>query len=127
MMRMRVYALNARKLSWKTQAAMTYMSMLCFLSFHISDNKDNSHTMLPNKRNMLLETIVLLFLVSGSDVSQPRRLTSEANEHTSGSGWWRVILSDFNIEQHISIVDKTKIWSDAILSSDLVTAWSNCT
>ena len=73
--------------------------------FHMPGNKDNPHSMLPKKRIMLLETIALLFLVSRSDVSQPHGLIFEANEHTNG--WWRVILSDFNIEQLTSIVDET--------------------
>ena len=80
--------------------------------------------MLPNKRNMLLETLSLLFLVTRSDVSQPRRMTSEANEHTYGC--WRVIQSDFNLEQLVRIVDKSKIRSDAIYTSGLLTARSNC-
>ena len=70
MMLMRVYAVNTRKLSWKTWAAMTLMSMLWFLFFHASDNTDNPHAMLPNKRHMLLETIALLLLVSRSDLLQ---------------------------------------------------------
>lgn len=125
MMRMRLFAVNSRTSSWRVRAAMIYMSTVWFTSFQSSGNKDNPHTMLPNKRNMLLETISLLFLVTRDDVSQPRRLTSEANEHTYGC--WRMTQSDFNLEQLIGIVDKTKIRFDAIYSSGLVTARSNCT
>ncbi len=74
---------------------------------------------------MLLETLSLLFLVTRSDVSQPRRMTSEANEHTYSC--WCVIQSDFNLEQLVRIVDKSKIRSDAIYKSGLLTARSNCT
>ena len=52
-------------------------------------------------------------------------MTSEASKHTYEC--WRVIQSDFNLEQLIGIVDKTKIHFDAIHSSDLVTARNNCT
>jgi hypothetical protein len=52
-------------------------------------------------------------------------MTSEANEHTYGC--WRVIQSDFTLEQLIGIVDKSKIRSDAIYSSGLVTARGNST
>ena len=92
---------------------------------YTSADKNNPHTMLPNKRNMLIETLSFMFLVSRSDVIQRRRLTSEPNEHTYGC--WRVILPDFTIEQLIGIVDKNKIRFDAIFGSGLVTAQSSCT
>jgi hypothetical protein len=81
--------------------------------------------MLLNKLNMLLETVSFLFLVPRSDNSQPRRTTSECNEHTYGC--WRMIQSDLNIEQLVRIVDKTRICFDAIYSGGLVAARSNCT
>jgi hypothetical protein len=64
MMRMRVFAVNSRNVSWRTRAVMSYISTVWFLSFHTSANKSNPHTMLPNKRNMLMETISVLFLVT---------------------------------------------------------------
>ena len=106
MTRMRLYAVNAKSKSWRVRAVMSYMSTVWFLCFQTSGNKDNPHTMLPNKRNMLLETLSLLFLVTGSDVLQPRRMTSEANKHTHGC--WHVLQSDFNLEQLVRIVDKSK-------------------
>ena len=107
---------------------MTYISTVWFLSFQFSGSKENPLTVLPHKRNItLFETTSLLFLVTRSDVSQPRRMTSEANKHTYGC--WRVIPipSDFNLEQLIGIVDKSKIHSDAIYSSGLVMARGNST
>ena len=101
------------------------MSTVWFTSFHSTGSKVNPHTMLANKRNMLLETISFLFVVTRSDVSQPRRATSECNEHTCGC--WRMIQSDFNMEQLTRIVDKIRIRFDAIYNSGLVTARSNCT
>jgi hypothetical protein len=74
--------------------------------------------MMTNKRNMVLETIGLLFLVTRSDVTQPRRLTSEANEHTYGC--WRMVLREFNMEQLIRIVQKTSIRMDAIFDGGMV-------
>ncbi len=74
--------------------------------------------MMINKRNMLLESIGMLFLVTRKDVSQPRRTTSECNEHTF---WmYRMMLRDFNIEQLICIVNKCKIRIDAMFESNLV-------
>ena len=61
-------------------------------------------TILPNKRNMCLETIGDLFLFPCSDVSEGRRLSSEPNEHTHGMR--RTILREFNMEQLIRIVQK---------------------
>ena len=67
---------------------------------------------MPNKRNMLLETVACLFLFSRDDVSQGQRLTSEANEHTYGM--WRMILREFNMEQLIQIVQKAIIKNNAL-------------
>jgi hypothetical protein len=125
MLRMRVFAVNSRILNWRTRAAMSCISTAWFLSFHTSTDKSNPHTMVPNKRNMLIETLSFMFLVSQSDVTQSRRITSEPNEHTCGC--WRVMLPDFTIEQLIGIVDKNKIRFDAIFGSGLMTAQSSCT
>ena len=40
--------------------------------------------MLANKRNMLVESLSLIFLCPHTDVSWPCTLTSESNEHTFG-------------------------------------------
>ena len=125
MMRMHLFAVNSRTASWRVHAATTCMSTVWFTSFQSCGNKDNPHTMLPNKQNMLLETISLLLLVTRDDVSQPCWLTSEASEQTYGC--WRMTQSDLNLEQLIGIVNKTKICFNAIYSSGLVTARSNCT
>jgi len=76
--------------------------------------------MFANKRNMLVESIGLLFLLPRSDVLHPRRLTSECNEHTYG--FWRMMLREFNVEQIIRIIDRSNIRLDAIFLSNLVTA-----
>lgn len=63
--------------------------------------------MLPNKWIMLLEMIAVMFLVATSDVSQPKRLRYEENGHIFRG--WRVLLSDFSVEQPIGVVGKMKI------------------
>ena len=119
-MRMRSYAVNSRTATWDERATMSYAALLWFTSFHTSGS-----TMMANKRNMILETVGVLFLVTRSDVSQPRRCTSESNEHTYGC--WRQILREFNMEQLIRIVCKNKIRNDAIFESNLVTSRSRNT
>ena len=79
--------------------------------------------MMPNKCNMLLETIACLFLFPRRDVFQGQRLTSEANEHTYGL--WRMILREFNMEQLIRIVQKAVIKNDAMFESNLDAFRSN--
>lgn len=111
-LRMRSYAVNARNANWKERAVFSWASTLWFTSFHTSGS-----TMMANKRNMTMETIAVLFLVSRSDVSQPRRTTSEANEHTYGN--WRQFLREFTIEQLIRIVDKQQLKMNAIFESNL--------
>ena len=59
---------------------------------------------LPNKRNMLLEAIAVLFLCPRDDIIQLVRATSEANEHTYGM--LRQILREFTVEQLIYLVNK---------------------
>jgi hypothetical protein len=68
--------------------------------------------MLPNLRNELLEVIAVMFLAARSDVSQLRRCTSEANEHTYGH--LRQILREFSVEQLIRLVDKVMLKTNAI-------------
>ncbi len=80
-------------------------------------------TMMPNKRNMLLETIACLFLFPHRDVFQGQRLTSEANEHTYGL--WRMILREFNMEQLIRIVQKAIVKNDAMFESNFDAFRSN--
>ena len=93
---------------------MTYMSTVWFTSLQTY----GSNNMLPNKHNMKLETIGIIFLVTRHDVSQPRRLTSDSNEHTYGH--WRNIFSEFNMETIICINDKINIQNDAIFDSGII-------
>lgn len=73
--------------------------------------------MLANKRNLLLETFGVMFLVARRDVAQPRRTMLECNEHTYGM--WRMQLREFNIEQLIRIIQKSVIKLDSIFASGL--------
>ena len=79
--------------------------------------------MLPNKRNMWLDTIGYFFLFPRSDVSEVRRFTSDPNEHTYGM--WRMILCEFNREQLIIIVQNNNSCMEYIFESDLDISRSN--
>jgi hypothetical protein len=79
--------------------------------------------MMPNKRNMLLETVACLFWFPRRDVFQGQRLTSEGNEHTYGL--WRMILREFNMEQLIRIVQKAIMKNDAMFESNFDACRSN--
>ena len=78
-LRLRSYAVNTNELPWKERCIYSLCTFLWFSSFHIPFS-----TMLPNKRNMLLETIGCLFLFTRSDVFEGRHCTSEAYEQTYG-------------------------------------------
>ena len=95
----------------------------CFSRIHYTTLKHLYSTMMPNKRNMLLETIACLFLFPCRDVFQGQRLTSEANEHTYGL--WRMILCEFNMEQLIRIVQKAIVKNDAMFESNFDAFRSN--
>ena len=60
--------------------------------------------MMTNKRNMTMETVAVIFLVPMSDMSHPRRCTSEYNEHVYSM--WIQILREFNMEKFVRIFDK---------------------
>jgi hypothetical protein len=79
--------------------------------------------MIANKRNMVLETVGIMFLVAKKDVEHPRRTTSECNDHTYGM--WRMMLWEFNVEQLIRIVQKSMIKVDFIFASSLLISQSN--
>ena len=117
-LRLRAYVVNARTVPWRDRAIYVWLMMIWFTSFHTSGS-----TMMANKRNILLETIGVLFLVTRDDVFHPRRNTSECNEHTFGMWRWRWMSSsrEFNGEQLLRIVEKTNIKIDAIFASDLKT------
>ena len=116
--RIRSYAVNARMAEWGERAVFTWSSMLWYTSFHKSGS-----TMLTNMRNMVLESIAVLFLVTRSDVSQPRRATSEPNEHTYGT--LRQNQREFGVEQLIRLVQKMDIKMTSIFAGDLVVSRSN--
>ena len=79
--------------------------------------------MMANKRNMMLESVAILFLVTRSDVTQARRGTSEANEHTYAA--IRGIIREFTIEQLVQIVEKLNLKMEAIFNGNLATSRSN--
>ncbi len=118
-LRLQAFAVNSRMLPWRDRAVYSWVTLVWFTSFHTSGS-----TMMTNKRNMLLETVGILFLIARDDVFHPRRNTSECNEHTFGM--WRTMSSslEFNMDQLICIVQKTNIKTDAIFSGQLKTRWS---
>jgi len=72
---------------------------------------------------MVLESVAMLFLVIRSDVSQPRRMTSEACEHTFGSV--RQMQREFNVEQFINLVERMQMRVNSIFESRLVPSRSS--
>ena len=117
-LRMRSFAVNAKKVSWSDRAIFVWSSLLWFTSFH----KPGS-TMLSNMRNMVLESVAMLFLAIRSDVSQPRRLTSEACEHTFGSV--RQLQREFNVEQFNNLVERMQLRVKSIFGSSLIPSRSS--
>lgn len=111
-LRLRAYSVNATGLPWRDRAIYSWMSMIWFTCFHTSGS-----TMMANKRNMVLETVGLLFLVARADVHHPRRNTSECNEHTYGM--WRTMAREFNVEQLVRIVQKSEIKTNCIYEGNL--------
>ena len=116
-MRLRSYAINSRTAGWRERASYSWASLLWFTSFHSCAN-----TMLTNKRNMLLESVGTIFLVTRSDVHNLRRVTSEANEHTFGG--WRSVNREFDIAKLVGIEEKCRNYTNAIFEGGLKTCRS---
>jgi hypothetical protein len=115
--RLQLYAVNGRKVTWRDRAMYSWATMLWMTSFHTPGS-----IMIANKRNIVLETVGFMFLVTRADVWLHMLLTSESNEHTCGG--WRQLLREFNMEQLIRIVWKHNVKLNAIFESNLVTARS---
>ncbi len=111
---MRSFAVNCPDAMPHERVFFHWLSTLWFTSFHSSGS-----TMLPNKRNMVLESVAVLFLATHSKVFKLRLCTSEANEHTYGM--LRQMCREFNVEQFICLVDKLRLKLDAIFGSNLET------
>ena len=94
-----------------------WLSILYFTYLRTSVSK----TMTKN-RNMTMETISVLFLVSRSDVSQPRNFIPESNAHAYVM--WIKILRVFKMKQLLRIVDRKCIKIKDIFKSDLLTSSS---
>ncbi len=110
--KMHSFAVNCPDAMPHEQVFFHWLSTLWFTSFHSSGS-----TMLPNKRNMVLESVTVLFLAICSDVFKLCLCTSEANEHTYGM--LRQMCREFNAEQFILLVDKLRLKLDAIIGSNL--------
>lgn len=115
MLRLRVAAVNDLKMVPLERAYVHWASTIWFTSF-----QSQCETMHANKRNMLMESIAVLFLVTRSDVYQIRRATSEPNEHVYGMV--RTIRREFTVEQFVDIVNKIAIRMNAIFESGLATS-----
>ena len=79
MARIRSFAVNAVKAEWHSRARFAWVSLLWFTSFHTP-----ASTMLANMRNIVMDKVAVMFLVTRDDVPQSRRVTSEPNEHYHG-------------------------------------------
>lgn len=77
----------------------------------------NQKNMLANKRNIVTETLSMVFLMARSDVQRPRYLTSEPAEHTFGG--WRGKKREARMIECLEIEDQRCRKTDAIFESNL--------
>eukprot|EP00957_Ditylum_brightwellii_P112938 8611842-Ditylum_brightwellii.AAC.1 len=106
-LRLQSFAINSRSADWKERAIYSWSSLFWFTSFH-----KEASTMLFNKRNMVIEIIGTIFLVTRKDVQTPHPVTSEANEHTFGR--WRRVQHEFNLAQVCGVEEKHRNYVDAV-------------
>ena len=72
-----------------------------------------------NKRNMFLEMVAFLFLMTRDDVAHNRQKKTDCNKHYYGL--WRMINREFNMEQLIRIVQKIIISLMSVFMSGIST------
>ena len=95
---LRLYVVNAKEVSWKERLIYHWASLLWFTSFD-----GCAGTMYKNQKNMVIETIGMMFLFPLSDFYNPRLASSEPCEHTFGS--YRKIEREFIVETLMQIQD----------------------
>ena len=95
------------------------------LIWYTSFNPKCATNMLTNKRNIVIETIAMMFLLPRSDVSVPRHLTSEPCEHTFGG--YRCTHREFTVLQLIEMEEKRSRKVSAMYASNITTSRTDST
>lgn len=117
-MRLKLYAVNTKKAYYRDRISFLWASMIWLTSFESkSPMGTNQSNMTINRRNLITETIALVFAMARSDVSKPRYLTTECNEHIFGG--WRGERREATTQECTEIEQKRRNKIDAVYASNL--------
>ena len=119
-LRLRLYAVNGHGIPARERITYIWVSMIFLTSFSsksvIGTDQKN---MTSNRRNVITETIGLVFACACSDVANLRYTTTEPCEHTFGAA--RSDTREFTVLQLIQMEEKKKNFVNAVCESTLQT------
>lgn len=118
MMRLRLYAVNAKVVDSRDRIAFMWASLLWFTSLKSKSRQTTSQAnMSQNRKNLITETIGMIHCMARSDVTKPRYLTTEPNEHMFGG--WREDKREATVQQCCEISTKKRNKMNAVHASGL--------
>ena len=109
-MRLHLHAINGIDVPARQRAVYLWITMIWLTSLH--------GTCVTTRRNILAETISMVFLVMRSDVRKPHLLTSEPAEHDFGTT--RTKKREFTSAEFASLSEKGQQSDNALYKGDLV-------
>ena len=109
--RLKLFAVNTSNLEYQRRIALLWASMIWMTSF------THQGTSITKKRNIVTETIGLIFLFARKDVMFPRYCTEEPCEHVFGG--WRQEKREATIIELVQIEEKRRRKLEAIYKGDL--------
>ena len=117
-MRLKICAVNTKKACYRDRISFLWASMIWLTSFECkSPMGNNLSNVTINRRNLMTETIALVFAMARSDASKPRCLTTECNEHVFGG--WRGERREATTQECTEIEQKRRNKIDAIYAGNL--------
>ena len=122
-LRLRLYAVNGHNIPARERITYIWVSMI-FLTSYSSKSLlgTNQKNMVTNRRNLITETLGLVFAGARSDVIALRHTTTEPCEHTFGAG--RSENREFTVLELIHLEEKRQNFINAVYDSGLQTTRS---
>lgn len=114
MMRIRSHAVNGKNVPSQHRALFLWSAMIWITTL--------DGICQTTKRNLVAETISLMFIVMRGDITKPCYCTSEPGEHVFGDV--RMNVREFSASQFASQVEKRHCRANAIFRGDLQTSKS---
>jgi len=117
-LRLKLFSVNCKTLGYRERIVFSWCSMIWITSFasksRLGTNQNNTRI---NARNMVTETLAMIFAVARDDVGGPRFLTTESNEHTFAG--WRFSKREATVLEVNQIEERRSNRTNAIFESGL--------